>query len=126
MSGRVLAHDQVSALQNWLEQLPAPKRPAVDPAAKARGQLLFQGKADCARCHSGPSFTNNATVDVGTGLALQVPPLVGVGARAPFMHAGCAKTLTERFTVCASSAHGQTQNLTAGEVDDLVAYMNSL
>src|ERR1700690_1952069 len=126
MSGRVLAHDQVSALQGWLEQLPPPKRPAVDPAARARGQLLFQGKADCAGCHSGPSFTNNATVDVGTGMPLQVPPLVGVGARAPFMHAGCAKTLTERFTVCASSAHGRTSNLTSAEVSDLVSYMNSL
>jgi mono/diheme cytochrome c family protein len=126
MSGRVLASDQVSALQGWLEQLPAPKRPNVDPAARARGQVLFQGKAACASCHSGPSYTNNATVDVGTGAALQVPPLVGVGDRAPFMHAGCAKTLTERFTACATDAHGQTSNLTSAEIGDLVTFMESL
>lgn len=127
MSGRVLASDQVSALQGWLEQLPPPKRPAVDPSASARGQALFLGKGACASCHSGPSYTNNATVDVGTGAPLQVPPLVGVGARAPFMHAGCAATLTDRFSAaCASAAHGQTANLTTDEISDLVTFMNSL
>jgi hypothetical protein len=126
MSGRVLAHDQVSALQGWLEQLPGPKRPTVDSAASARGLALFEGKAACATCHSGPSSTNNKTVDVGTGAPLQVPPLVGVATHPPFMHSGCAKTLTERFTVCASSAHGQTSNLSASEIHDLVTFMESL
>jgi cytochrome c553 len=126
MSGRVLAPDQVSALQGWLEQLPAPRRPAVDPAARARGEALFLGKATCSTCHSGPSFTNNATVDVGTGTSLQVPPLIGVGARGPFMHTGCAATLTERFTKCATSAHGTTSNLTTAEIGDLVTFLSSL
>jgi cytochrome c553 len=126
MSGPALADDQLAALRTWLEQLPAPKRPAVDPAALARGQALFVGKGACATCHSGPSYTNNETIDVGTGGKLQVPPLVGVGARAPFMHTGCAATLTERFTKCATSAHGATSNLTTSEVSDLVAFLNSL
>jgi mono/diheme cytochrome c family protein len=126
MGGRLLASDQVAALRGWLEQLPAPKRPGVDSAARARGQALFQGKGTCSSCHSGPSYTNNATVDVGTGGPLQVPPLVGVGARAPLLHAGCAKTLTERFTVCATSGHGQTLNLTTVEISDLVTFLNSL
>ncbi|MGA7120533.1 MAG: c-type cytochrome [Polyangiaceae bacterium] len=126
MSGRVLAPDQVSALQSWLEQLPPPKRPAGDSAAIARGQALFQGEAACASCHSGPSYTNNATVDVGTGARLQVPPLVGVGARLPIMHDGCAKTLADRFGACATPTHGQTTNLTGSQIGDLVAFMNSL
>jgi len=126
MSGRLLAPDQVSALRDWLEPLPAPKRPAVDPAARARGEALFLGKATCSTCHSGSSFTNNATVDVGTGIALQVPPLVGVGARGPFMHTGCAATLTERFTKCATSAHGATSNLTPAEISDLVIFLSSI
>ncbi len=126
MSGRVLEPDQVSALQAWLEQLPPPKRPAGDAASIARGQALFQGEAACATCHSGPSYTNNATVDVGTGAKLQVPPLVGVGARLPVMHDGCAATLTDRFTSCATTGHGQTSNLTSDQVADLVAFMNSL
>jgi cytochrome c553 len=126
MSGRELAADQLAALKGWLEQLPAPKRSPVDPAAQARGQALFNGKAVCSTCHSGPSFTNNATVDVGTGAPLQVPPLVGLGARAPFMHAGCAATLMDRFTTCATSAHGSTSNLTAAETGDLITFLNSL
>jgi mono/diheme cytochrome c family protein len=126
MGGRSLAPDQVAALQHWVEQLPAPRRPAVDTAASARGEILFQGKAGCASCHSGPSYTNNATVDVGTGAPLQVPPLVGVGARAPFLHAGCATTLKERFTNCATSAHGNTANLTNDEISDLVTFLSSL
>jgi cytochrome c peroxidase len=126
MGGRSLAPDQVAALRNWVEQLPAPRRPAVDTAASVRGEILFQGKAGCASCHSGPSYTNNATVDVGTGAPLQVPPLVGVGARAPFLHAGCASTLEERFTSCATSAHGNTADLTTGEVSDLVTFLSSL
>jgi mono/diheme cytochrome c family protein/uncharacterized protein (AIM24 family) len=126
MGGRLLAHDQVAALQHWSETLPAPKRPMVDPAARARGETLFRGKAACASCHSGPSYTNNATVDVGTGGALQVPPLVGVGARTPLLHAGCAQTLMDRFTRCATDTHGQTANLSKGEVSDLVAFLDSL
>jgi hypothetical protein len=126
MGGRLLAHDQLAAMQGWLEQLPPPRRPGVDLAAMARGQTLFQGKGACIGCHSGRSYTNNATVDVGTGGPLQVPPLVGVGARAPYLHAGCAKTLTERFTQCATSGHGQTSNLTPAEITDLVTFLNSL
>ncbi len=126
MSGRLLAADQVSALQNWIERLPAPKRPAVDKAAQARGQVLFEGKAACGSCHSGPSFTNNQTMDVGTGMPLQVPPLVGVGSHPPFLHDGCAKTLADRFAQCATGAHGQTANLTPSEVSDLVTFMQAL
>jgi mono/diheme cytochrome c family protein len=126
MGGRLLAQDQVAALQGWLEQLPPPRRSPVDSAARTRGQTLFLGKGTCVACHSGPHYTNNATVDVGTGEPLQVPPLVGVGARAPFLHAGCAKTLTERFTVCATAGHGQTSNLTNAEIGDLVTFLNSI
>jgi cytochrome c len=126
MGGRTLTHDQNDALQTWSERLPAPKRPAVDPAARARGEALFGGKADCASCHSGPSYTNNATVDVGTGGAFQVPPLVGVGARTPLFHSGCARTLTDRFTQCATDTHGKTANLTTSEIADLVAFLDSI
>jgi hypothetical protein len=126
MGGRFLAHDQLSALTSWLEAMPAPRRPAVDSASRDRGEALFYGKAACGGCHSGRSYTNNATVDVGTGGALQVPPLVGVGARSPFLHSGCASTLTERFTKCATDSHGQTSLLSSDEIADLVVFLNSL
>jgi hypothetical protein len=42
------------------------------------------------------------------------------------MHTGCAVTLTDRFTTCATAAHGSTGNLTTSEVSDLVTYLESL
>jgi hypothetical protein len=43
------------------------------------------------------------------------------------MHDGCAKTLHDRFDPeCGGTAHGDLTGLTDGDVDDLVAYMNTL
>ena len=71
--------------------------------------------------------TNNRTVDVGTGEALQVPSLLGVGARGPWMHDGCASTLKERFDpACGGDAHGDTSRLDEEEIDSLVRFLASL
>ncbi len=100
--------------------------PVSDPDAVARGKALFQGAAGCTGCHSGAKFTNNATVDVGTGGAFQVPRLIGLAYRAPYLHAGCAATLKDRFGACATAQHGNTDALVLDQVDDLVAYLDSL
>jgi cytochrome c peroxidase len=66
---------------------------------------------------------------VGTSTEdLQVPSLVSIGYRAPFMHNGCAKTLAARFDpACGGGeAHGHTSDLTPEQVGDLVAYLESL
>jgi mono/diheme cytochrome c family protein len=128
MSGTILAPDAMTALQGWVESIPAPPAPSwVDPSAAQRGQVLFEGAgAGCTSCHSGTKFTNNATLDVGTGGAFQVPPLVGVGWRTPLLHDGCATTLTDRFVSCATSAHGSTSNLSTANISDLVAYLETL
>jgi cytochrome c peroxidase len=69
-----------------------------DPAAIARGKQLFESSSvGCATCHRGAALTNNLTVDVGTGGHFQVPSLLGLALRSPFMHDGCAKTPAERF-----------------------------
>lgn len=128
MDGVQLASDQLSALKAWVESIPAPPAPSwLDAAAVQRGQALFQ-RADvgCASCHSGAKLTDNATVDVGTGGAFQVPPLVGVGWRTPLLHDGCARTLTDRFTTCATPRHGSISGLSTQDVSDLVAYLESL
>jgi hypothetical protein len=72
-------------------------------------------------------FTNNQTVDVGTGAPLQVPSLIGVAHHAPWIHTGCAKTLRERFDpACGGDKHGNVAGLADGQIDDLVAYLESL
>jgi cytochrome c peroxidase len=128
MHGPALLDDQKSALESWLFALPAPALPAPsDPAAVARGKALFESAGvGCAGCHSGPKLTNSATVDVGTGGAFQVPSLVGVSARTPLLHDGCATTLADRFGSCGGSKHGNTSSLAQSDIDDLVAYLSTL
>jgi mono/diheme cytochrome c family protein/cytochrome c553 len=128
MSGGPLTTGQTSALSAWVNALPAPPAPTwVDASAAAAGRAIFQ-RADvgCATCHSGTKFTDNATVDVGTGGAFQVPPLVGVGWRTPLMHDGCASTIADRFGACATSQHGNIASLSPTDVANLTAYLETL
>jgi mono/diheme cytochrome c family protein len=140
MSGAKLNSGQHDALTTWVQNIPAPPAPSwVDANAAQRGQALFASSdTACATCHSGPKFTNNATVSVGTGTdhsafdggagptAFQVPPLVGVGWRTPLLHDGCAATIADRFGKCGSPMHGSTAQLSAQDVYDLTAYLESL
>jgi len=126
MSGAMLPDDQRNALTGWVQTVPPPPPTSTSSAAQ-RGKSLFE-RADvgCATCHSGPKFTNNQTVDVGTGGAFQVPPLVGVAWRTPLMHDGCAATIADRFGACSTPAHGSIGKLSASDISDLVAYLETL
>jgi mono/diheme cytochrome c family protein len=131
MSGPVLTTEQKQVLQSWIDTIPAmPATAGLDAAAVGRGKVLFDSTSlACATCHAGALLTNNATVDVGTGMALQVPSLRGVSWRAPFMHNGCAATLADRFgaaTCGGGDKHGLTSTLTGAELNDLTAYLQSL
>ena len=129
MSGGVLTERQKRSLGPWLDRIPAPAPAYVgEEAAIERGRELFNSaQTGCVACHSGANLTNNTLVDVGTGGKFKTPSLVGVGARAPFMHDGCAKTLTERFTRCGNSEqHGNTAGLAPNQIADLVTYLESL
>jgi cytochrome c553 len=131
MAGAPLDDGQMSALQNWVEGIPAPAAPSwIDPSAAQRGQAIFErSDTGCTNCHSGAKFTNNLTVDIGTGGAFQVPPLLGVSWRFPFLHNGCAATLADRFTFdagCDTAAHGTTSQLSPQNLSDLIAYLESI
>jgi cytochrome c peroxidase len=63
---------------------------------------------------------------VGTGGAFQVPPLVGVGWRTPLMHDGCATTLADRFGACSTAQHGHIASLSATDITNLTAYLETL
>jgi CxxC motif-containing protein (DUF1111 family) len=55
--------------------------------------------------------------------------LVGVSWRFPFLHDGCAQTLAERFALdggCDNPAHGTTSQLSAQDLSDLIAYLESI
>jgi hypothetical protein len=132
MGGVRESPSRLAGLENWLFDLdpPAPLRSADDPAVR-RGKALFESpRTRCSSCHSGKHFTNNSTVDVGTrsSVPLQVPTLVGLAYRAPFMHNGCAPTLAARFDPeCGGGErHGHTAELAPEELGDLIAYLESL
>jgi YD repeat-containing protein len=128
MRGPKLGADYVTTLHNWIDTIPAlPKIPVRDAAAVERGRALY-GAAGCASCHNGALLTNNTTVDVGTGRPLQVPSLRGVVWRAPFMHDGCAGNLAARFDASCGGGdkHGVTSKLTAAQIADLVAFVETL
>lgn len=130
MSGPTLTPTEVASLGRWLDGLPPlPKSAPRDPEAVARGKALFEDESlQCTTCHSGAHFTNNQSVSVGTGAVLQVPALTDLGLRAPYMHNGCATTLRDRFTPACGGGdvHGKTSQLTSGQLDDLVAYLETL
>jgi hypothetical protein len=117
------------AMEQWVGRVPAPPRmrSPEDPAA-LRGKALFESEAvGCADCHNGAHYTNNKNADVGRGEALQVPTLVGVAWRAPFMHDGCAPTLMDRFDpACGGDKHGDLSGLEEADLQDIVAYLESI
>jgi mono/diheme cytochrome c family protein len=129
MAGGPVSRSQHLSLGPWLDRVPAPQPPVpADQAAVDRGRALFQSSdVGCGTCHSGPLFTNHTLVDVGTGGTFKVPSLLGVAARPPFMHDGCAATLADRFGACGGGDHhGHTSQLTPVQVSDLIAYLESI
>lgn len=129
MGGGDLGAEWRGALQTWLGTLPPLPPAARDAQAAARGRVLFESAdAQCASCHAGEALRSEGRHDVGTGGAFEVPSLRGAGLRLPLMHTGCATTLRARFDpVCGGGdAHGRTSHLDAAEIDDLVAYLESL
>jgi mono/diheme cytochrome c family protein len=116
MQGPTLANDRIAALEGWLVALPPlAVSPPADPDAVTRGAVRFE--ASCASCHAGPKHTDNSTRNVGTGGSFQVPSLVGVGWRAPYLHDGAAPSLDEAIFV---------HNKAITDTTDLIAYLRTL
>lgn len=131
MSGGVPNPDQIEAMGQWMNTISAPPRSLpANPTAVERGKQLFDSaEVGCATCHSGPKLTNNRSYDVGTGGTFQVPSLINIGDRAPFIHTGCAPTLRDRFTnpnCGGGDEHGVVSHLSASQIDDLIAYLETL
>lgn len=123
MRGPALTSAEDDAVAGWLTALPALPRPRLEkPLAVERGKAVFEGaSARCAACHAGAMRTNNQSVDLGTGEVIQVPSLVGVAHRAPYLHDGSAPSLRAVL----QAPHGGAM-VAPGEIEDLVAFLESL
>lgn len=89
-----------------------------------RGVALFVGRAGCARCHSGPAFTDerlHAIVSSSTAEPYRTPGLRNVARTGPYLHDGSAPTLA-----AAISAHETKPRLSASDVAGLVAFLELL
>jgi len=112
--------------------------------AQERGKAIFERtkykngnpipeKNRCAYCHSGPKYTNQRQIDVGTGKptdrspVIDVPQLPNVVYSAPYLHDGSARSLEEIWTVFnAKDTHGVSNDLRKEELNDLVEYLKTL
>ena len=112
--------------------------------AQERGQAIFERTVakngalipeanQCAYCHSGPKFTNQKQIDVGTGKStdrspvIDVPQLPNIAYSAPYLHDGSARSLEEIWTVFnPKDTHGVTNDLTKDELNDLIEYLKTL
>jgi DNA-binding beta-propeller fold protein YncE len=119
---------------------PAPGK--LSPAA-TRGKALFlNAEVGCAKCHSGPYYTDSQLKkpfnlhDVGTGTGdprekmgpkYDTPTLLGVYRVHAYLHDGRAKTLHDVLTVHnREDKHGKTSHLKKEELDDLVEFLKAL
>jgi len=129
-------------LQAYQLSIQAPKPPAgsFDPAAAARGELVFTGPGNCASCHSGAELTDasrganvlHALSEIPTDptYALRsatklwrTSPLHGVWQHPPYFHDGSAATLADVVERYDTAKH---LGLTAQQKSDLVEYLKSL
>jgi YVTN family beta-propeller protein len=114
----------------------------LSEAAERGKKLFFSAEVGCAKCHSGPYYTDSSLKkpfnlhDVGTGNddptekmgpKYDTPTLLGIYRTAPYLHHGKAKTLRDVLTTCnKDDKHGKTSHLKANELDDLVEFLKSL
>jgi mono/diheme cytochrome c family protein/cytochrome c5 len=137
-----LVSDKLPALQAYQLSLAAPAAPAgsFDTAAAARGKAIFEGKGQCAGCHTGPLFTDanarlhppgDSVVEPETPSyasrsatkMYRTTPLKGLWQHAPYFHDGSAATLQDVGTAYNNK---RALGLTAQEIADLAQYLKSL
>ena len=143
------SHAELKDLVAYIKSLPLrPNRYRLPngelTAAQDRGRDIFErtvrkdgtpispGK-QCPVCHSGPHYTNQAQLDVGSGKwsdrspVIDVPQLTNIALTAPYLHDGSAPSLEEIWTVFNPyDTHGVTNDLTKDELNDLIEYLKTL
>ncbi len=106
---------------------------AIFERTKTKNGMAIPEASQCGYCHSGPKYTNQHQIDVGTGKltdrspVIDVPQLPNVAYSAPYLHDGSARSLEEIWTVFnPKDTHGVTNDLTKDELNDLIEYLKTL
>ncbi|HUT53425.1 MAG TPA: cytochrome c peroxidase [bacterium] len=123
-------------------------------AGAERGMKLFNGKAHCTPCHSGPTFSDQSFHNLGVGMdkpdpdigrekvtndpkdrgRFKTPGLRNVAETPPYLHDGSEATLMDVIELYNKGGARNPNldplvlplNLTRQEKEDLVAFMESL
>jgi cytochrome c peroxidase len=144
------AANELDDLTAFLESLPpartvhAAVRGSPLSASQERGREIFfatqtsdgrpiREDRRCATCHRPPLFTNRIPTNVGTrgpfdsSGDFDTPHLLGIGASAPYLHDGRAKTLEELWTVYQTNdLHGVSSYMNKHQLNDLVSYLKTI
>jgi cytochrome c peroxidase len=131
---------------NWIDG----DETAISEQAK-KGFALFNGKGNCATCHTGWNFTDNKFHDIGLAdddlgryeidssthknqHAFKTPSLRNIAQRAPYMHNGSIPDLfgvvvhyiTGGIPRNSLSENMKSVPLTTEEIDQLIAFLQTL
>jgi mono/diheme cytochrome c family protein len=137
-----LVSGKLPALQAYQLTLqpPAPPAGSFNAAASARGRALFNGKAQCSTCHTGPTFTDAnvrlhpksdsmaepevpSHADRSATKLYRTTPLRGLWQHPPYFHDGSAPTLA---AVVEHYNGLRSLGLTDQQKRDLVEYLKTL
>ena len=135
-----LVQRKLGALRDYQFSLvkPAPPAGSFDPAAAARGKLVFNGAGKCATCHIPPLYTDinrgvlHDPAETGMDAAYanrtttkkyRATPLRGLATHAPYFHDGSAATLSE---VVEHYNAVRRLDLNAQQKQDLVEFLKTL
>jgi DNA-binding beta-propeller fold protein YncE len=77
-------------------------------------------------CATKPDGTTVFANPLNTANRFNTPSLLGVVWAAPYLHDGSAVTLLDRLRRNTEDKHGHTSQLTSDQLDDLVAYLQTL
>lgn len=136
MGGTGVTAAMEEQLKAYITIVPAPDQPyklAEPSAQQLRGQAVFN-KAACGTCHAGEALADGKNANVGTftkndklPAGLNTPSILALARTAPYLHDGSAGSLKARILQGKEAdLHGRTSQLTSEEIDDLVAYLQSL
>jgi mono/diheme cytochrome c family protein len=133
-----LVTPKLPALRDYQFSLEAPEPPegSFDAEAAARGQLLFEGDAQCSTCHTGAAFSDAPMLHTAEEVGMdpteasrsksgmyRTTPLRGAWQHPPYFHDGSAATfedVVDHYDALLSL------ELTVEERSDLAAYLASL
>lgn len=129
MGGPGLSLADARAIEHYLNSsrdLDLPHKRSFAPEVQ-RGRAIFE-RADvgCASCHSGQRYTDNLLYPMYGLEAVKTRSLVGIAAGAPYLHDGSLATLREVVLSARDGSMGDTRTLSDADIDDLVAYLESL